>query len=45
MPQHEMLHEALDIDRDHLRKSFKLGSHVRCVHGRHEGESGLVVKV
>jgi transcription elongation factor SPT5 len=45
MPQHEMLHEALDIDRDHLRKSFKLGSHVRCVHGRHEGEAGLVVKV
>lgn len=45
MPQHEMLHEALDIDKDHLRKSFKLGSHVRCVHGRHEGESGLVVKV
>ena len=44
-PQHEMLHESLDIDRDHLRKSFKLGSHVRCVHGRHEGEAGLVVKV
>ena len=45
MPQHEMLHEALDIDRASLRKSFKLGSHVRCVHGRHEGEAGLVVKV
>jgi transcription elongation factor SPT5 len=44
-PQHEMLDESLDIDRDHLRKSFKLGSHVRCVHGRHEGEAGLVVKV
>ena len=45
MPQHELLHEALDIDREHLRKSFKIGSHVRCVRGRHEGESGLVVKV
>ena len=45
MPQHEMLHEALDIDKDHLRKSFGLGSHVRCVYGRHEGEAGLVVKV
>ena len=44
-PEHELLHDILDVDRENLRKSFKIGSHVRCIEGRHEGEAGLVVKV
>ena len=45
MPQHEALDEALDLDADVLIKSFRIGSHVRCIEGRHEGEAGLVIKV
>ena len=44
-PEHELLHDVLDVDKENLRKSFKIGSHVRCIQGRHEGEAGLVVKV
>ena len=44
-PNHRELHEALNIDREHLRKFFKTGSHVRCINGRHDGEAGMVVKV
>ena len=45
MPQHEALDEALDLDADVLIKSFRIGSHVRCIEGRHEGEAGLVEEV
>lgn len=44
-PSHRELHESLNIDREHLRKFFKTGSHVRCINGRHDGEAGMVVKV
>ena len=44
-PTHDDIHEDIDVDKQTLRKYFKVGSHVRCVHGVHDGESGLVVKV
>ena len=45
MPKHEDLTEALRFPARELRKSFKVGDHVKVIKGRYEGDTGLVVRV
>ena len=37
--------EPLPFELSQLRKFFQVGDHVRVVAGRHEGETGIVVKI
>lgn len=45
MPKHKDLTEALRFPARELRKSFKIGDHVKVIKGRYEGDTGLVVRV
>jgi len=45
MPKHDVLKEPLLFDASDLRKHFRLGDHVRVLAGRHEGDTGLIIRV
>ena len=44
-PNHKDLIEALEFQASELRKYFNQGDHVRVIGGRHEGDTGLIVRV
>ncbi len=37
--------DPLEFQQHELRKYFVVGDHVRVVAGRHEGETGLIVRI
>lgn len=45
MPKHEELTKPLPFELNQLRKFFLVGDHVKVVAGRHEGETGIVVRI
>ncbi|XP_064385499.1 transcription elongation factor SPT5-like isoform X2 [Halichondria panicea] len=45
MPKHEDLKDPLEFQARELRKYFVVGDHVKVVAGRHEAETGLVVRI
>ncbi|KAK9811747.1 hypothetical protein WJX72_009461 [[Myrmecia] bisecta] len=45
MPQMEGLTEVLTFDAAQLQKFFQSGDHVKVIHGKHEGVTGMVVRV
>ncbi|EEC08092.1 transcription elongation factor SPT5, putative [Ixodes scapularis] len=45
LPRHEDLTEPLDFQAHELKKSFKMGDHVKVIAGRFEGDTGLIVRV
>ena len=45
MPKHEDLKDLLDFQASELKKYFKQGDHVRVIGGRHEGDTGLIIRV
>lgn len=45
MPKHEQLHDLLKIPAGQLQKYFKTGDHVKVIAGRHEGETGFIMKI
>ncbi len=44
-PSHKDLTDPIEFQASELRKFFSLGDHVRVIGGRHEGETGLIVRV
>ncbi|XP_011410252.2 PREDICTED: transcription elongation factor SPT5-like [Amphimedon queenslandica] len=45
LPKHEDLRDPLEFNISELRKFFQVGDHVKVIAGRHEGETGLVVRI
>ncbi|XP_046859961.1 transcription elongation factor SPT5-like [Xenia sp. Carnegie-2017] len=45
LPFHEDLKEPLNFPASELRKFFKVGDHVKVIHGKYEGDTGLVLRV
>lgn len=39
------LQEPLEFQASELRKHFRMGDHVKVIHGRYEGDTGLIVRV
>ena len=37
--------EPLNFPASELRKFFKVGDHVKVIHGKYEGDTGLVLRV
>ena len=44
-PNHKDLVDPLEFQASELRKYFNQGDHVRVIGGRHEGDTGLIVRV
>ena len=44
-PTHKDLVDPLEFQASELRKYFNQGDHVRVIGGRHEGDTGLIVRV
>ena len=44
-PLHKELTDPLEFQANELRKYFNQGDHVRVIGGRHEGDTGLIVRV
>lgn len=44
-PNHKDLIDPLEFQASELRKYFNQGDHVRVIGGRHEGDTGLIVRV
>ena len=40
-----MIQDPLEFPAHELRKSFKMGDHVKVMGGRYEGDTGLIVRV
>jgi len=45
LPRHEELKDPLEFQSTELRKYFRQGDHVKLTAGRHEGDTGLIVRV
>jgi transcription elongation factor SPT5 len=45
MPKHEDLKDPLEFHVKEIRKYFQVGDHVKVIAGRHEGETGLIVRI
>jgi len=45
LPRHEELKDPLEFQSSELRKYFRQGDHVKLTAGRHEGDTGLIVRV
>ena len=39
------LQDPLEFPAKELKKYFKMGDHVKVLHGRYEGDTGLIVRV
>lgn len=44
-PDHEDLTDLIQFESHQLRKSFKVGNHVRVIRGKYQGSTGLVVRI
>ncbi|XP_028399581.1 transcription elongation factor SPT5-like [Dendronephthya gigantea] len=45
LPFHEDLKEPLNFPSSELKKFFKVGDHVKVIHGKYEGDTGLILRV
>lgn len=45
LPRHEDLKDLLEFPAHELQKFFQVGDHVKVIEGRHEGDTGLIVRV
>ncbi|PIK60626.1 putative transcription elongation factor SPT5 isoform X2, partial [Apostichopus japonicus] len=45
LPKHEDLKDLLEFPSHELQKFFQVGDHVKVIEGRHEGDTGLIVRV
>eukprot|EP01088_Endostelium_zonatum_P020869 TRINITY_DN78_c0_g1_i1.p1 TRINITY_DN78_c0_g1~~TRINITY_DN78_c0_g1_i1.p1 ORF type:complete len:1177 (+),score=447.91 TRINITY_DN78_c0_g1_i1:70-3531(+) len=48
LPKHEDLKDPLTFkgaEIDHLSKHFEIGVHVKVIGGRHEGETGMIIRL
>merc|ERR1712170_285025 len=41
-PKHANLHEPLEFPSNEIRKHFKVGDHVRVIHGQYKDDTGVV---
>merc|ERR1719189_2754255 len=44
-PNHKDLIDPLEFQANEVRKYFNQGDHARVIGGRHEGDTGLIVRV
>ena len=43
LPKHEALKDEIPFKANELRKYFQVGNHVKILHGRFIGETGMIV--